>query len=86
MAEMWLCLVILEKELLPKLEVKVLISATHANNERKAAEQTALDTPLPIDIPVAKRDGQTARELGYRMSCYYKIQDVRIPQVVAWCY
>lgn len=83
MTEMWLCLIVLEKELLPKLEVRVLISATHASNEREAAEQTALDTPLPIDLPVTKRDGQTARELGYRVSCY-KIQDIYTPQVVSW--
>ena len=83
-AQMWI--VIVEKELWPSLEVKVLVSPSNSKKEGKLAIQTVLDTPLPIDIPVAKRDGQTARELGYRMSCYYKIQDVRIPQVVAWCY
>lgn len=90
MAKMWLCLVVLEKKSLPRLEVKVLVLVTDAKEERYTAEQIALDTPCPVDIPINLPaeiwKGKTSRELGYCATCYYKLQSAYPPLVVAWYY
>lgn len=88
MAEMWLCLVVLERESLPKLEVKVLVSATEAVKEKETAIKIALDTPVPVDIPInlppETWKGKTPRELGYHVVCCYKVEAAYPPLVVAW--
>ena len=89
MAEMWICMVVLERKDYPaeiRLEVKVLVSATDFRTERATAINAALDTPVPLSVLVKKRDGQTLRELGYHVVAYYKVEDVHPPQVVAWHY
>ena len=86
MIKMCLWMVVLEKRLSPRLEVKILVPVLGVQEDRDLATRTALDTPLPFDVPVNKKDGQTARELGYHIVCYYRIEDVRVPQVVAWYY
>lgn len=86
MEKMWFCLVVLEKELLPKLEVKVLVLAGGAEMERSAALKIALDTPLPFDFQVEESRGRTPRALGYHMTCYYQLQRARPPLVVDWYY